>query len=189
MNETLRLHHIAGFCTEDAIWTMIIDLCDIVRKNPMKQFLPTPQSVIVDADRFLMDVSQEAKAEFLPPECQGMMETASEAQFVWALGANIYFASSGRILFGGYGGQYQQAYPKVALPGLQKKHQALTPVMQRCLAWNPAERPGVQELQDIAEKERARCLHEKRQAIAAQGPARISPTPSYDNWPEEMIEL
>lgn len=189
MNESITLCNIAGYCPEEAIWKMIQDLCDIIEQNPAGQCLLTPDSIIIDGDKFLIGHTQEEQAAFLPPEHQVNETSMGTPQLIWSLGALIYYASSGRILFGGHGGRYQQQYPQVALPVLQKKHQRLTPVMQRCLQREPISRISAQELKSIAQKERARCLNKSRQpALASQQPTAVS-RQDGGRWPEEMIEI
>jgi len=188
MIESLRLRHIAGYCPEEAIWKMIIDLCESACGQAGVPLL-SPESILVDADSFLVDVRQKRCPEFLPPECHGDDSTLTSQQFVWSLGACVYYASSGRTLFGGHGGSYQHSYPHVALPVLQKKHQALTPVVQRCLQSEPSARIGVKELLEIAKKEHTRCRMTQRQHIASHI---VAPPPSRHDctgWPEEMTDI
>lgn len=188
MIDSLRLRHIAGYCPEEAIWKMIIDLCDSVSGQTDMPLL-SPESIVVDADSFLVDIRQTEMSEFLPPECQGNNFSFTSQQFVWSIGACVYFASSGRTLFGGHGGSYQRSYPRVALPVLQKKHRALTPVVQRCLPSEPSARISLQELLEISKKERARCLNTQRQRIAPQITTPAPRRQDSDSWPDEMTDL
>lgn len=187
MNKVINLHHIAGYCPEAAIWKMIVDLCCIIQGQDKRRTPITPYSLFVDGGTFYIDDSDEISPEFLPPEYV-TGESITESQQMWMLGATIYYASSGRILFGGHGGYYQRSNPYVQLPVLQKAHQAITPVMQRCLQTDPSQRINVQELKDIALRESERCRRAPRLRARPQQTA-SNKIITDRKWPEEMVEL
>ena len=187
MNDRIRLRDIAGYCAEDAVWKMVVGLCDIVADN--NQCVLTPDTIIVDNSNFIHGKQNDSESEFLPPEsAEGELKT--DAQHVWTIGALIYYVSSGRVIFGGYGGEYQRNHPKVQLPSLQKAHCALTHLMQRCLAYEPTERVSVQELHSLALNGLQKCMNKERQKrVINKEVVRKTAVISVETlWPEEMIK-
>ena len=159
MNEGLRLSDIAGYCPEKAIWKMMMDLTDQLLDHE-SEFRMAPGTVMVAGDSFLI-VSSEVKGDaFMAPEGQEN-EKVSPAEMVWTIGALIYYASTGRILFGGHGGSYQRLHPGISLPVLPKNHQGLTSIMQHCLCSNPSARITFQPhdfVWFVAQKSKAEVL-------------------------------
>ena len=152
MSEKMNISTIAGFCNEQALCKLLVDLAsNQIECNPPKWMVPAPEFVMVDGDDFKIDANGVKKqtTEFYPPE--GSNDYA-EASFVWSLGALVCYASSGHYVFGGRGGAYQHDNPDVDLPTLRKEHSALTPIVKRCLCFSPSERISLKELRDLAVK-------------------------------------
>lgn len=187
MNNPLRLSQIAGYCPEIVIWKMVSDLCDAIQGKESGSRLITPDTIVVDGDMFYITPSDSIDPIFLPPEyAEGAAVLPSHQ--VWMIGAAIYYASSNRILFGGHGSRYQRECPNVRLPALQKVHQMITPVMQRCLQYDPSKRIESKELKTVAQREWERCRREPRPQIELPNEV-IRVTPHDQKWPEAMITL
>ena len=186
MNKRITLRDIAGYCPEEAIWRMAADLGQCIKDN--SQCPTSPDEVIVDGLSFLIGEKTDERPEFMPPECVNKAP-CGQPQQVWTLGALIYHASSGRTLFGGHGGAYQNTHPNVLLPSLQKSHQSLTALMQQCLQHDPSSRISIGKLVDEALKGLEKCRKTTRShRKAAQDAAATSDKRRKENWPEEMIE-
>ena len=187
MTDKIRLRDIAGYCAENAIWKMVTNLCGMVEEENL--FMLAPDTVVVAGDSFIAETHGVTNTEFQAPEYEeGQSQTI--AQQIWTIGALIYYASSGHILFGGYGGLYQRQHPKVQLPALQKAHRNLTPLMQKCLAFEPSERINLEELGHMAQNGLQQCLQRKRPQYTAGKKQEDKPQVlSSETWPEEMIEL
>lgn len=186
MNKRITLRDIAGYCPEEAIWKMVIDLGQSIKDNG--HCPSSPDGVIVDGMSFLTDESAGTQTQFLAPESSDNTN-CNQAQQIWTLGALIYFASSGRTLFGGYGGAYQQSHPNVLLPVLRKDHQSLTALVQQCLQCDPTLRIGIDKVIDEARKGFENCRATMR--CSTESKRKSMPTASRlktENWPEEMIE-
>ena len=186
MNRSITLRDIAGYCPEEAIWKMITDLGQSIKDD--NNCPVSPDGVIIDGMTFLTDEQVEKQNHFQAPECSDGA-TGGQAQQVWALGALIYYASSGRTLFGGHGGAYQKNHPNVLLPSLRKSHDSLTAVMQQCLQHEPSSRIGIDKLIDEARKGLETCR--KAQRSRSKTAKAIVPTNNKqkrENWPEEMKE-
>ena len=187
MNRHITLRDIAGYCPEEAIWKMVIDLGQNIKDNGHCPL--SPDGVVVDSMSFLTDESASNQAQFLAPESSDDNTACNQAQQIWTLGALIYFASSGRTLFGGYGGTYQKSHPSVLPPTLRKDHKSLTALMQQCLQFDPSSRIGIDKVIDEARKgfENCRGTMRCRNENAKESLPTISPR-NTENWPEEMIE-
>lgn len=187
MNKHITLRDIAGYCPEEAIWRMAADLGSGIKDN--NQCPKSPDEVIVDDLSFLIGEKTDEQPEFMPPECSDMA-SFGQMQQVWTLGALIYYASSGRTLFGGHGGAYQKDHPNVLLPSLQKSHQSLTALMQQCLQHDPSSRIGINKLVEEAHKGLENCKRTPRcRCKTGQEVAPKSDHRRKENWPEEMIEM
>ena len=117
MNKPITLTDIAGYCTEDAIWKMVVDLAQSIKDNNHCPL--SPDEIIIDDKSFLTGEKSDKKLHMLAPEYSNG-KPYGPSQQVWTLGALIYYASSGRTLFGGHGGAYQKEHPNVLLPSLRK---------------------------------------------------------------------
>ena len=107
----------------------------------------------------------------------------------WSLGALLCYASSGHLIFGGSGGLYQSKHPDVKLPSLQKKHNSLTPLMQRCLVFSPEKRISMDELVIEAKKGLELCKKRVRSKSDVEVEEMHPMVSSLDErWPEEMTD-
>lgn len=186
MNDTMTLCSIAGYSYESALWKLLIDICDEFLQEEMRGWLiVTPDSVYIEDNTFHIDGTlQDVMPEFIPPE--GISEI-DEAAVVWSIGAVACFVSSGHYIFGGRGGAYQKKHPKVDLPVLRKDHSALTPLVQRCLCYSPAQRISIKDLKLQALKGLEQSEKQKRretlQIDKSFGKHIVIPD---DVWPEKM---
>lgn len=213
----LTLYDIAGFCPEEAVWKMMVDVCGSLLDG--KGCMLTPDAIMVDGNTFIVrgvkgseegvkrserevkrseegvkgseeDVKRserEANDIFAAPEADGAER--SMAQTVWSVGAIAYFIATGHIVFGGYGGSYQKEHPAVPLPVLPKEMQTLTPVLQRCLCYHAEERISMEELRKLSQNGLEICMKHQREKLVADTPT--SPQKAEcqkERWPEEMIE-
>ena len=184
MTDKTTIRSIAGYSNEQALWTLLADMTATTAGQSGQWIVPSPETVIVDGDHFLLDATHEPTAEFFPPEGISPFE---EQGFVWSLGALVCYASSGHYVFGGHGGTYQKRHPKTALPTLRKEHSALTAVVKRCLCYTPAQRISVCELHDIAVDSLTRNTQKSRvKRIVPTGAESSQSAYADDVWPETM---
>lgn len=186
MND-VTIHSLAGFCSEQTLWKLLVDLSsELLNKISKAPKVIMPEMVLIDGEDFrLCDyVSPNPTTEFYPPE--GVEHIDSEG-LVWSLAALVCYASSGHYVFGGRGGSYQRNNPKVELPTLKKEHSALTALVKRCLCYSPSERIGLRELQVAAQKgleSNEQMNRPKRKDESLQANNKIECTD--DVWPEIM---
>lgn len=185
MNERIILADIAGLCPEEAIWKMLVDL-SVLSKD--KEINLSPISIIVDGQSFLPADNANIWKEFQAPESEDGEKT-TEQQMVWVLGALAYYMSSGHFVFGGHGGPYQKMHPDVPLPVLQKRHRALSDIVQRCLCARPDERPDLNELQKWTVKGLEMCLKNRREREDNIQEKEMKKFDVNDSWPEEMEDV
>ena len=183
----MTIRDIAGFCPEEAIWKMMSDISTFLLQEQTGCYL-TPDAVVVDGYSFLVDMGQCAISEFLAPE-QNDSNKPESYQMVWALGAVAYYMATGHVVFGGHGGKYQKEHPAVALPVLPKDFQSLTPVLQKCLYYNPNERTSLKELEQLSIDGLHLCEKQRRKQSASLEKEQVVEYKNIDErWPEKMIE-
>ena len=185
MEKEITLRSIAGYCTEETLWVLMEDLCNVAKAD---HCMMTPDSIVIDGNNFLVKEHEKPSVDFLAPEYNEEKRSTS-ACLVWSIGANVYYASSGHVLFGGRGGGYQQKHPAAPLPVLQKAHRGLTPVIQRCLRANPFDRISLEELQEVAKSGLDECRRKGRTSVPAKTRDLEIKSTVDNNWPEEMIEI
>ena len=189
MSKRITIRDIAGFCPEEAIWKMIADISNSLLSGDYCNCL-TPDSIIVDRDSFIINNKQDNVSEFLAPE-QKKDESPNEKELIWSLGAIIFFAATGHVIFGGYGCKYQKEHPTVPLPVLPKGLQSLTSVTHKCLLFNPNKRIEMKELNNLARKELLGCCKQRLKRVDPIKEKKIIRTNNNigEKWPEEMVEI
>lgn len=185
MNEgRLTLKSIAGYCIEEALWKLAIDIASESQVKKCYMAGIDPDMVVIDNDEFHLVPKDNVMPEFCAPEGH-----ASETATVWSLGALLCYASSGHLIFGGSGSLYQVKHPDVKLPTLQKKHASLTPLVQHCLVYSPEKRISLDELVIEARKGMELCKKRTRSKSNVKNEKEHPVTTSLDErWPEEMID-
>ena len=188
MNSKLTLRDIAGLCPEEAIWKMMTDVSAFLLSDNTSCHV-TPESVAIDGTTFMIETGQESVDEFFGPE-QIASQKPGIKQMVWSLGAVAYYIATGHVVFGGHGGVYQKEHPSVPLPVLQKDYQALTPILQKCLCYNPEERISMKELSLLSQRGLNFCERQQRKKnIAIKEEQKKEVKHIGEKWPEEMIEV
>ena len=186
-SDRMTIRDIAGFCPEEAVWKMMTDVCTFLLKENSAYVL-NPDTIVVDGNLFLIEEGVDRESEFLAPEQEGASKE-DFAQFVWQIGSVAYYVATGHIVFGGRGGTYQREHPHVALPVLPKSYQALTPVIQSCLSFHPAERISLEKLKEKAEKGLTACLQSQREKATQTGMPVKKDKKQKEKWPEDMIGI
>lgn len=182
----ITLRDIAGFCPEEAVWKMMADVTlFLVKDNPQDNI--SPEAIIVDGNKFILEVGHVAEIEFLAPELE-FNQISGPPQNVWTLGALAYYLVTGHIIFGGHGGIYQKKHASVALPIMPKGFHALTSVLHKCLCPYPEERISLEELSNLVQKGLTTCEKQERMRIAKNN-IEIKNKYHGDRWPEKMIEI
>jgi len=188
MSIKITVRDIAGLCPEKAIWKMMADVSTLLLEGNVIYNI-SPDTVTIDGDMFIVEAGQGVQKEYVAPESiEG--DKPDMKQIIWSLGAVIYFAATGHVIFGGHGSYYQKENPSVSLPVLPKNLQKLTAVLHKCICCNPEERISMIELKEVALKGLASC--EKRQRIKSDLANIMTGNKDIRNgekWPEEMIEI
>lgn len=189
MKSKMTIRDIAGFCPEEAVWKMMADVSTCLMKENAACCL-SPDSVMIDGDMFMIEVGEESAGTFLAPE-HADGQNPDDKETVWALGAVAYFAATGHVVFGGYGGRYQKEHPSVQLPVLPKGMGALTTVLQKCLCYKPEERIGLREVNALSMNGLADCKKQQRKKVIAENIHEQRKEVKYagEKWPEEMTEV
>ncbi len=183
-DRSLTLKSIAGYCIEEALWKFVIDIAAEILEKKFVLGGIDPDMVVIENEDFHILPKENVTSSFCAPECK-----SSEAAMVWSLGALLCYASSGHLIFGGSGGLYQSKHPDVKLPALQKRHNQLTPLVQRCLVFSPEKRISMDELVIEARKGLELCKKRARSKLDVKVEKGHSVRSSLDKrWPEEMID-
>lgn len=180
----LTLKSIAGYCIEEALWKLVIDMVSDIQEKKFVLGGIDPDMVVIENEDFHILPKEDVMPSFCAPKGKPI-----EAAMVWSLGALLCYASSGHLIFGGNGSLYQSKHPDVKLPALQKRHSSLTPLVQRCLAFSPEKRIGLDELMIEARKGLELCKKRGRIKSNAKTEKKHPVISSLDErWPEEMID-
>ena len=188
MTKEMTIHSIAGYCSEKALWKLLVDLITDALSNESERWrVLTPDHVIVDGEDFHVDshISSEPLTEFIPPEG---IENCGESGYIWSLGALVCYASSGHYIFGGRGGAYQRNKPQVELPTLRKEHSNLDVIIKRCLCYTSSQRITLNELLELAQKG-LESNNQKNRVKQSKGSEMANVSSSYntnESWPEKM---
>ncbi len=174
LNKHLTADALAGYCMESTLWKILFQMADfMLESQPMAI---NPDDILIERDRFVI------KDNALP---------ASEPDAVWKLAASICYISSGHIVFGQNGKEYQKSHPNVKLPVLQKEHSALTPLIHKCLDADETKRISLQQLSQLAKTGLDDALKRERIRQPASDDDTLNHNENnsdYDSaWPEEMI--
>lgn len=165
----LNLNHIAGYCTEKAIWAMVRDVSAAM--PPARKV--GPEAVGIEDAHFVIDTC---------------VTDTSEKDAVWHIGALICYLSSGRMPFGGRGAEWHRKNPDAKLPSLKAEHQRLSSMMKLCLDSNAEKRPTLVTLRQMAEATlqglTRNSANRPRLANVASEDLATSDINSF--WPEEM---
>lgn len=184
-NKSLTLKSIAGYCIEEALWKLVVDIVQEIQENGFRMGGIDPDMVIIENEDFHVVYKGKVLPSFCAPE-----EETGEAAMVWSIGALLCYASSGHPIFGGSGSLYQKKHPSVKLPVLQKKHSALTPLVQHCLAYSPQDRINLNDMVIEAKNGLELCKKKARSKSEANvGQKRPVTSHIDERWPEEMIEV
>lgn len=183
-DRSLTLKSIAGYCIEEALWKLTIDIALELQEKKCDMGGIDPDMIVIDNDEFHLVVKDNVMPEFCAPE-----GIASETATVWSLGALLCYASSGHLIFGGSGSLYQSKHPDAKLPALQKRHSSLTPLVQRCLVFSPEKRISLDKLVIEARKGLELCKKRVRSKSNVKvEKKKPSITDIDERWPEEMID-
>lgn len=184
---TIYASDIAGHCTEVAAWRLIHDIA-LEMQNGDDLAVIKPSLIVIREDGgFTLEkpVGEVAVDGFDAPECSQKARTAESA--VWSLGATVFYVMMGCQVMNGKGGIKQTAQSRI--PYLRHGMPALSELTQRCLHYNPLQRPALDEIVSIATENLKRC-----EAQIHDGPAfKKAETESAQKaggadgfWPEEM---
>ena len=187
MNERITIRDIAGFCPEEAVWKMISDVSSF-HITEETYYSITPNSIVIDGNIFLVEPKTEPISEFLAPELS-KKQKPGEKQVIWAIGATAFYMTTGHIIFGGQGSNYQKEHPSVKLPILPKGLNNLTNLLHKCICYNPEDRITLRELKSISSNGLALCKIKKREQTEIIKHKQETTKKTDEKWPEEMIGI
>ena len=173
----IPISEILGYATASLLDRFLVQSSDYMLKNG---------PCVIDAEK----VALEGDDFYFPSTA----ETADEPDAVWLIGAVACHLSSGHLPFGGKGRAYQQQNPQAKLPVLRSEHSTLTPLVQRCLQPEAANRISLKELNDEARTIAVKIIAQHPEAGFHNWPVSVSKPQSSNpqlplldsQWPEKM---
>ena len=180
---------IAGHCAEITAWQIIYDLTEQLLSHSEGAVVRPSSIKLVDEGRFMLveDRTDLTSNGFDAPEVEHSSRTVASG--VWSIGASVFYIMMGCLMFNGQGGRRQTARSRI--PYLRNGLPELSELVQRCLHYNPRQRPTLKELHEIGAKNLNRCkeLINQGPKIRESGVRSIGFRPiDKDFWPEEMID-
>ena len=162
-----------GNCSERKAWQFLHDVagglaCLHEHQPPIIHQDIKPANVLLDGNNFIitdfgissdvrkmLGLSEEEKSTvqgtlpYMPPEKFVANMVPLVASDIWALGASVYEMLTGRLPFGGRGGQLQlEGEPVPPLPG--NFSDDLKEIVLQCLSYDPGDRPFAGDLAQFA---------------------------------------
>ena len=186
MSERIPVSELAGHCNEATAWRILEE----VSRHSMEGMrrIVNPSIIGISEDgQFALEAAQEQQSGFDPHEVEANSRT--EASTVWSIGATLFYIVMGRCVMNGKGGEGQSETSK--LPYMRSEWPEMSELVQRCLQFEPANRPTLQEIHDKTVQNLKRCQDNIR-----RGP-KIKTNTSKPNeletiekdlafWPERM---
>lgn len=189
MEEKRYASDIAGHCNEPTAWKILMEVSDQLMNH--KQLIVNPFIIEIREDRhFALSTTETQLSGFDAPEVTTAYR--NEANVVWSLGAALFYVVMGRQVMNGKGGVGQTGTSK--LPYMRSEWPELSELVQRCLHYQPSQRPGLQEIYNKASEQQSRCMEEirhgpkfkKNSENAIDGTINAADMMAF--WPESMHE-
>ncbi len=181
----MTLQHIAGYTTPRTVWKMMADLTNDWQAGRLSH--AEPEHIAIEGDRFTVSgTAKHLSTTFAAPETFGQHTKKDEqASEVWTLGALVFYALMGMHVFEGKGGLTQTAATVVPRIGSQHCPAAMSQLVYRCLSFDPAARPTMNEVHQAATKALAEKPQAPKRLVTAAGTTYKTSLVSF--WPEEMV--
>jgi serine/threonine-protein kinase len=192
------VNHVSGHIPERMVWQLVRDSASALVYLNGKGLCHRdikPSNILWNGTRFILSdfgsaaplaarASQRdlSSYQFAPPEKDSSLERSD----IWSLGASVFHLVLGRGVFGERGGQGQT--PGSAIPIMRAGMPALSALISRCLAYEPAQRPSAEELLEEATRELQREKDWSRERPTKGLPPAQTDGP-YPFWPERMTDV
>ena len=175
------LADIAGYGSEMTAWQLLADIATQLADAPTGALRLGPEDIVIVDGRFQVAPERQPQVSPVYDAPEGPSGPASAA---WSLGAAAFYLVMGSHVMNGHGGPAQRAASP--LPYMRSSMAELSELVQRCLHYNPAERPSLAEVAAVA-KERLKGFPLARKLRADADDRAAAPTPPpTEVWPEKM---
>ena len=178
----------SGYCQEITAWRVMADITDgLLADAQYDKVVVSPKAIAINDDGSFRLVDQKPDEVFEAPETRRGKK--NEASLVWSLAATIFHLVMGCDIMNGKGGAGQHAKSKV--PYMRSEMPLMSALLQRCLHFDPTERPSLSEVSQTAHQQYEACSN-----FLKKGPAFKQVIDSTGKsgsridevWPEEMID-
>lgn len=190
MKEQPNIADIAGRCNEPTAWHLFLEISDDLLEHGPDAVDPYRIIINNDGHFSLLRTSMGHYDSFDAPEIGvGQPNETNEANAAWSLGATAFFVVMGRQVMNDRGSKGQKASSK--LPYMRNTWPALSELVQRCLDFIPENRPSLQDIHKLSEKECNRCDDDIRRGPKfKESPSTVTSKLHTDTepsfWPETM---
>lgn len=187
-NDELTLKDIAGFATEKTVWQLLLNLPADFNKCVPNGI--APDCIAIAGKEFLLKENCSAKGTmaFTAPEVLGnQSEAASEASYIWTIGALAFYAITGTYIFEGKGGETQTKDTEVPRLGSAHASYELSELIRRCLNYYPTDRPKMDEIHLLATSALSSPSVPQKRLTSQTGKSYAKSLINF--WPEEMVPI
>lgn len=182
---------IAGYCSEKEVWRFLHDVSEGLAYLHSKGIIHSdikPSNILIDKGGYIItdfDLGDDEDSHaFNPPEWDRTRKRITTKSDIWSLGASAFNLIMGVKIFNGHGGKAQQKETPVPSLRSDRYSTALASLLNRCLDWNPENRPDAEEISKIAEnmlQKEWSAKHKKEHQTKAGF--------NYDEtWPEDISD-
>lgn len=168
-------YNISGEIDELTAWLILRDIA--VQAQHVKTPI-SPDHILISKDEFhLSEWSESLDNRFIAPEGYST---------VWALGASVFRIFLGCDVFQGLGGKGQTISAPV--PTMRRGLPDLSQIISSCLRFDPSQRPTLEEIKSISEKNIQRCVSQRNDfpPLKPTGSVKVTLDEIDRYWPEEM---
>ena len=190
MKKDIRLSHIAGYVTENAVWQLLQSLSIYCRNGELCGV--TASEIVVSGSVFSIDKhsapSEKAAGSFSAPESfQDATNAKAESSCIWTLGALAFYAITGIDVFEGKGGATQTQSTNVPRIGSAYASEQLSALIRQCLSYSPSDRPSSDDIVRVAKEAIEKPALPRKRLVSKNGRSYITSIVKF--WPEEMVPM
>lgn len=193
--DSITAQSLAGHATETAVWRFVRDVAaqlTALHQDGKSHGAVKLESVTVEGKSFALSAAKEHGTISANSDALSQSSAQGAADDIWQLGACVYALITGLSPFGGKGRKGQTTHTPMPVFNVSRASAALSGLVERCLAYDPANRLTAEAVVNIADTElsnhEAYCADLENLRFKKPQNRRIR-MKTYDFWPEAMVSL